>query len=247
MTPRTEYRAAGAPYLRRTWRYLELQFRGEVTQTRMLRCCPHWLQVGYTRTMLAALLLVPRPTTIGIVGLGGGAQTKFCHRYLPGSRIEAVENDAQVLALREAFRIPPDDARLAIELGDGAAWLAARGGRYDLLLLDAYDVRGIPPALSTATFYRQCAAALAPGGAMASNLYATDARTHIDRMRRAFAGNVRVLDEPGMANKVAFAWRDRPRAVDPDATLDGLPWLARRQLAASLRRLARELSAIDPV
>lgn len=227
--------------MRSGWRYVELQFRGEVTQTRMLRWCPHWLQVGYTRTMLAALLLNPRPATIGIVGLGGGAQAKFCHRHLPRSRIEAVENDADVLALREAFRVPADDARFSVELGDGAAWLGARGGRYDLLLVDAYDVDGIPPALSTQAFYERCAAALAPGGAMASNLYATDVRTHVDRMRRAFDGNVCVLDEPGMENKVAFAWRGGLRAVEADAALRALPWLARRQLAAPMRRLAGKL------
>lgn len=242
MTRRGERRAAGAPYVHRTWRYVELQFRGEVTQTRMLRWCPHWLQVGYTRTMLAALLLAPRPATIGIVGLGGGAQAKFCHRHLPGSRIEAVENDAQVLALREAFRVPADDARLLVELGDGAAWLQARAGRYDLLLVDAYDVEGIPPALSTPAFYARCAAALAPGGVMASNLYATDVRAHVGRMRRAFDGSVCVLDEPGMENKVAFAWRGELPAIDPRATLRSLPWLARRQLAAPVQRLARKLA-----
>jgi spermidine synthase len=227
--------------VRRGWRYVELQFRGEVTQTRMLRWCPYWLQVGYTRTMLAALLLNPRPATIGIVGLGGGAQAKFCHRHLPHSRIEAVESDADVLALREAFYVPADDARFSVELGDGAAWLRSRANRYDLLLVDAYDVHGIPPALSTLAFHERCAAALAPGGVMASNLYATDVRAHINRLRHVFDGNVCVLDEPGMQNKVAFAWRDPLPAIDVKAALRALPWLARWQLAAPIRRLAGKL------
>lgn len=242
MIQRTEHRA-GAAYLRRDWRYLELQFRGEVTQTRMLRCCPHWLAVGYTRTMLAALLFNPRPARIGIVGLGGGAQAKFCHRHLPASRIEAVESDPSVLALRTAFRVPVDDARLSIELGDGAHWLSARTERYDLLLIDGYDVAGIAPSLSTPAFHRLCAAALTPGGVMASNLYATDLRAHVGAMRRAFHGRVCVLDEPGMENKVAFAWREAPRIVEAATVLRALPWLARRQLAAPIRRLAGCLSA----
>ncbi|MFT4246646.1 MAG: hypothetical protein QM581_01245 [Pseudomonas sp.] len=242
MTHRSERRPPGVPYVRRGWRYVELQFRGEVTQTRMLRWCPHWLQVGYTRTMLAALLVNPRPATIGIVGLGGGAQAKFCHRHLPGSRIEAVESDAQVLALREAFQVPADDARFSVALGDGAAWLRTRAGRYDLLLVDAYDVDGIPPALSTPAFHARCAAALAPGGMMATNLYATDVRTHVERMRRAFDGNVCVLDEPGMENKIAFAWRGELPVIDADAALRALPWLAACQLAAPIRRLARKLA-----
>jgi spermidine synthase len=231
----------GTPQVRRTWRHLELQFRSGVTQTRMLRWCPHWLAAGYTRTMLATLLLRPRPAAIGIVGLGGGAQARFCHRHLPGSRIEAVESDAGVLALRDTFRVPADDARFSVELGDGAHWLLPRAGRYDILLVDAYDVDGIPPALSALAFHRDCAAALAPGGVLATNLYATDARSHVGRMRHAFDGRVGVLDEPGMDNRVAFAWRDPLPALDVDAALRALPWLARLQLAAPFRRLAERL------
>lgn len=241
MICRSESAGAGAPYVRRTWRYVELQFRGEVIQTRMLRWYPHWLQVGYTRTMLAALLLAPRPETIGVIGLGGGAQTKFCHRYLPGSRIEVVENDAQVLALRDAFQVPRDDARLSVTLGDGARWLQSRCERYAMLLVDAYDVDGIPPALSTQAFYQSCARALQPGGVMASNLYATDAELHLKRLRHAFKGNVCVLSEPGMENQVVFAWCGALPAISADVTLAGLPWLARRQLASPLRRLQQHL------
>jgi spermidine synthase len=234
--------SGGAPYVRRGWRHVELQFRGEVTQTRMLRWCPHWLEVGYTRTMLAALLLAPRPARIGIVGLGGGAQAKFCHRHLPHSRIAAVESDAGVLALRAAFHIPPDGPRFTVEHGDGARWLRAHRGAFDLLLIDAYDARGIPPALSTQAFYDDCYAALGATGALASNLYATDVAGHVARLRQAFDGQVCVLDEPGMDNTVMFGWRGQPPAPDAAAVLRALPWLARRQLATPLRRLAQALA-----
>jgi spermidine synthase len=242
MSPPRPARAGGAPYVHRGWRYVELRFREDVTQTRMLRWAPDWLQVGYTRTMLAALLLQPRPARIGIIGLGGGAQAKFCHRYLAPARIDVVENEAGVLALREAFRIPADDARLQVVLGDGAAWLRAHRACFDLLLVDAYDLQGIPPALSTQAFYRDCRAALRPGGAMATNLYATDLRTHVLRLRRAFDGRARVLEEPGMDNRVAFAWCEPRPATTPAQVLAGLPWLARRQLARPMRRLAAALA-----
>jgi len=239
-------RGGGEPQVHRTWRHLELKFRDDVTQTRILRWCPHWLEVGYTRTMLAALLVRPHPARIGIVGLGGGAQARFCHRYLRHSRIEAVENDAGVLALRDALGVPRDDERLSIEQGDGANWLRPRAGRYQLLLVDAYDPHGIPPALSTLEFQRDCAAALAPGGILASNLYATDVRTHLGRMRHAFDGRLCVLDEPGMENCVAFAWCEPLPQANPREALRALPWMARRQLAAPMRRLAAKLQAVRP-
>lgn len=236
-------RGNGAPYLHRTWRYLELQFHGEVTQTRMLRWCPHWLLVDYTRTMLAALLLQPRPRRIGIIGLGGGAQAKFCHRHLPAAQIEVVESDARVLALRDAFHIPADNPRFHIEHGDGALWLRDKPGRFDLLLVDAYDARGIPAALASEVFHRDCHAALSDTGVLASNLYDTDVERHLRRMRHAFDGQLCTLDEPGMENVVAFGWRGNPGVADAGRALAALPWPARCQLGASMRRLARELSA----
>jgi len=228
----------GGAHVRRTWRHVELQFRGDVTQTRMSRWFPQRLHVGYTRTMLAALWLHPRPRRIGIIGLGGGAQAKFCHRHLPLARIDVAESDADVIALRGEFRIPDDDARLRVECVDGARWLRGHRGCFDLLLLDAYDAQGIPAALSTQAFYDDCRAALGADGVMASNLYDTDTRAHLTRLRRSFDGRVLKLDEPDMSNKVAIAWNGMPHPEPVDAALAALPWRARGQLRAGFQRLS---------
>ena len=229
---------SGGAHVRRSWRFIELQFRGDVTQTRMSRWFPQRLHIGYTRTMLAALWLHPQPHRIGIIGLGGGAQTKFCYRYLPQARIDVAENDLDVIALRSAFRIPTDDARLHVECADGARWLRQHRGAFDLLLVDAYDVQGIPPALSTQGFYDDCRAALTADGVMASNLYDTDTRAHMARLRRSFDGRVLKLDEPDMSNKVAIAWNGAPQPQLVSAALSRLPWGARGQVRAGFKRLA---------
>lgn len=226
------------PYVRRGWRYTTLQFNGQVTQSRMLTLWPDLLQVGYTRTMMAALWLHPQPRRIGIVGLGGGSQAKFCHRYLADARIEAFESHPGVLALRDAFRIPADGERFTAVLGDAARLLRQRRGQYDVLLVDAYDEEGIPPALSSQSFYDDCRRALDRGGAMAVNLYATDMRRHLVRLRRSFEGRALSLEEPAMSNRVAFAWREGSGVRPPRQVLAALPWLARRQLGKPFARLA---------
>ncbi|WP_369944278.1 transferase [Xanthomonas medicagonis] len=233
----------GRPYVERGWRYTSLQFKGEVTQSRMLTWWPHVLEVGYTRSMLGALLLRPDPRHIGIVGLGGGSQAKFCYRHLPQARIEAIEADADVLALRDAFHIPADDARFQAVHGDGARLLPQRRGRYDLLLLDAYDADGIPAALLSRGFYEDCHAALAPGGVLAVNLYDTDTRRHLAHLRALFDGRVLRLDEPEMDNHVAFAWTGALPALDARAALARLPWSARWQLRVPFRRVQQAMTA----
>jgi spermidine synthase len=118
-----------------------------------------------------------------------------------------VENNASVIALRREFRIPDDDERLQVFHDDGARFVHARPGRYDLLLVDGYDETGIPEALSTQAFYDDCHAALTPGGAMAGNLYCADHERHVARLRRSFGdARVLVLEEQKMSNRVVFAW-----------------------------------------
>lgn len=236
---------AGA-YVRRTWRHLELRFNGAVTQTRMLRWAPDWLCIGYTRSMLAALWLHPAPRTIGIVGLGGGAQAKFCYRHWPQSRIEVVENDPGVLALRERFRIPADDARLAVTHDDGASWLRQRRGRFDLLLVDAYGPGGIPPQLDCQHFYDLCRDALASDGVMAINLYDTDLFLHRTWLREAFGNHYLLVPEPGMSNEVAFAWRSSLEPASAHAWLRRLPPLVRWQLREGVQRLASSVLGAKP-
>lgn len=222
--------------------YASLQFRRGQTQSRMRVEDPDALLIDYTRTMLGCLLWQPRPRVLGMVGLGGGSQVKFLHRAFAATRVEVVENHPGVLALRQRFGIPPDDARLEVSLDDGARFLRARRGRYDLLLLDGYDEHGIPAALSTQAYYDDCRDALADGGALATNLFCDDPGTHVARLRNSFgADKVLVLAEPRMSNRVAFAWRGAGVA-DAAAAVAALPGGVRDELAPVLERVSAALA-----
>jgi len=200
-----------APYVHRNWCYTSLQFEDSVTQSRMLTWWPGKLLVGYTRTMMASLLWQPQPRVIGMIGLGGGSQAKFIHRKLPTTRLEVVENNAAVIALRKRFRLPEDGPRLQVIHADGAEFVREGKDRYDILLVDAYDLSGIPAALSTQDYYHTCRAALREGGVMASNLFCGNADTHIKRIKRSFGRQrVLVVTEPRMQNRIVFAWTGDP-------------------------------------
>lgn len=223
------------PFIRRRWRTTELQFAHGVSQSRMLTFDPDKLLIDYTRTMLGALLLVPKPTRVGMVGLGGGSQAKFCYRHLPEARIEVVENNPHVLALRGKFRVPDDDARFRVVLDDGAVFLRERRQYFDLLLVDGYDETGIPAALTSQQFYDDCRAALTDNGAMAVNLYCDDSQSHIERLRCSFgAQRVLVVEEPRQSNRVAIAWTGTPA---PEGVEMALSPVAKRELAFEFARL----------
>lgn len=223
------------PFIRRHWNTTELKFAHGVSQSRMLTFAPDRLLIDYTRTMLGALLLVPRPRCIGMIGLGGGSQAKFCYRHLPEARVEVVENNPHVLALRHKFRIPDDDARFRVVLDDGARFLRERRGCYDLLLVDGYDETGIPEALSSPRFYDDCRAALTQNGAMAINLYCQDAQRHIEHLRRSFGvRHAVVVEEIKQSNRVAIAWVGTPAA---EASPTALSPAGQSELAFEFGRL----------
>lgn len=238
---------ARGPIVRRGWRHTDLQFAGGVSQSRMRTFQPDHLLVDYTRTMMASLLFRPRPASIGMVGLGGGSQLKFCHRHLPGARIEVAENNPQVLALRGKFRIPRDGARLQVVLADGAGFVRERAHRYDILLVDGYDETGIPEALSTQRFYDDCRDALVHGGVLAGNLYATDFAAHVRKLQRSFGrGHVFVLEEKRQSNRVAFAWTGDPfphGRIDLLARVADMPAGVRRALGDVFATFARAWAA----
>jgi len=227
------------PYVRRHDGLVSLQFIRSQTQSRMVGDDPDRLLIDYTRTMFAALLWQPAPAVLGMIGLGGGSQTKFAYRNLPDTRIEVVENNPHVVALRGDFGIPDDDARLAVTVDDGMRFVQSRPARFDVLLVDGYDEHGIPAELSTQTFYDACRDALGGQGVLACNLYVRDPQTHVDRLKTAFgADHVLVVDEPKMSNRVAFAWRGALPALDAEALAARVPLQVRALLPEVFPRIA---------
>ena len=225
----------GTPFILQGWRTRELRFAEGTAQSRMSRWAPDRLVVDYTRTMLGALALVPSPRRIAMLGLGGGSQAKFLHRHLRGARLDAIEINPAVIALRRRFRIPDDDARFRVVHADAAEWVKAQPAAIDLLLVDGYDLSGIPAALSTQRFYNDCRASLRPGGVAVFNLYDTAHVEHRHRLQLAFgAANLALVEEARQSNRVAFAW------VAPLAAASATPALSR----AGQRELREALAAV---
>jgi spermidine synthase len=235
------------PFVRRTWRHLSLQFTRTEAQSRMSRFRPHALAVDYTRTMMGCLMFRPRPRRIGMVGLGGGSLAKFCYRYLPEASIEVVEISPEVVALRDAFRVPPDDGRFQVVVDDGARFVRRLPRHFDVLLVDGYDARGIAPALSTSRFYGDCRDSLAPGGVLVVNLFGRETRTHLKLIRARFGRAMLVLEEPRQSNRVVFAWVGEPvppeeRNIFLAARRPVLPRAAARQLQGVFDRVAQAVA-----
>ena len=212
------------PSLCRTATTLSLHFSWHETQSCMDIRKPDALSLEYTRTMMGFLLFVPEPETIAMVGLGGGSLTKFCHRHLPTTRIQVIEINPHVIALRDEFQVPPDSERLSVILGDGAEFVRSPPGRVDVLLIDGYDEKGLPVSLSSQDFYAGCREMLTPGGMLVVNLHCGHKhwQRQVERIRRSFNGNLLVVEDDDESNIVVFACSKHLSAL-PDAGFSAPP------------------------
>ena len=156
-------------------RYLHLGT--EWVQGSMRMDAPYDIHLDYVQRMMAWLLFVD-PATVGRrhamqFGLGAAALTKFCRKKLL-MKTTAIELNPQVVAAcRLWFKLPADDARLSVVLGD-AAEVAAHGhwrGQVDALQVDLYDHEAAAPVLDSEDFYRDCRKLLTEDGCMTVNLF----------------------------------------------------------------------------
>ena len=135
---------------------------------------PHALPAPYARTMLLPLAFIPSPTDLVLIGLGGGQQAKFIHRYLPELHTTALEIDPEMVMLaRSHFDLPNDDARLRVVVTDATDFIPNhRDKQCDMILSDTCSESFEPvDALHTIEFYRACHQMLRPGGIMTVNVY----------------------------------------------------------------------------
>lgn len=179
-------------------------------QSSMRVSAPYDLELTYTRGMMCFLLFSTKARSVLMVGLGGGSIPKFIHRYLPDFRITAVElNPAVIAAARAQFFLPEDDARLQVVEGDGAVYIDDHPGSHDVLMLDAYDAKGLAPDLSSQDFYDSCHRALTEDGILVVNLWGSDKNfdVYLQRIEQSFDSAVLKLPTGRPGNIVIFAFK----------------------------------------
>jgi spermidine synthase len=157
-------------------RYLHLGST-EWVQGSMLLDEPFRLELEYIQRMMVWLMFVEPASVSGRhamqLGLGAASLTKFCWRKLR-MKTTAIELNPQVIAAcRLWFKLPSDDARLSVILGDAAEVAAHEHwhGKVDALQVDLYDHEAAAPVLDSPEFYANCRELLTEDGSMTVNLF----------------------------------------------------------------------------
>lgn len=103
-----------------------------------------------------------------ILGNGTGTFATQCERYFGNTSIEAVEIDEKITELaKEYFELPEN---VKVTTYDGRAYLNAIDGRYDVIMVDAYQDITIPFQMSSVEFFQLVENHLSPDGVMVVNM-----------------------------------------------------------------------------
>ncbi len=155
-----------------------LQFsvrKNQRNQSCMDKNNPKRMVFPYARMMMLSLLLVPEPQKILMVGLGGGTIALALNEIYPEAAIEVVEIDPAVKTVAETYFGFAENERLKVILQDARVFgkrALARGERYDLILLDAFNGDYIPEHLLTREYLEEVRDLLTPNGVVAANTFA---------------------------------------------------------------------------
>jgi spermidine synthase len=169
---------------------------------------PTYLGFAYTKVAFAGLALTPEPRRILIVGLGGGTMAMFLRHYYPQARIDVVDIDPDVVQVAKEFFGFREDEKLRAHVDDGRKFIESVREPYDVIFLDAFGARNVPPHLTTVEFMRAVKRAVRPTGVVVGNIWGAPVNPLYDSMVRTYQevfDELVILDVPATTNKILLS------------------------------------------
>jgi len=161
---------------------------GRVLQSCMRIDDPTRLVLPYTQAFAATLAVPGEVKRLLMIGLGGGSLVRWLQRYRPELAQHVVDIDPVVVEVAGEWFGVRAGPGLQIITMDGRERLARDPARYDLIWLDAFGPEDAPYALTTVEFFQLVRSRLAPGGAVAANIWAPG-------VNRSYHAQVRAVQE----------------------------------------------------
>lgn len=188
-----------------------LHFGSSWVQGAMRIARPWSLELEYTREMMAGLILRDNanwPRKILLIGLGAASLTKFLYRHCPLAHLTVVEIEPGVAAAaRQFFKLPEDQKRINLVIGDGVEYVLNNSKKFDLILVDGFDQHARAGALDTLPFYQACRTRLSDNGVLVVNLLGRSRgfKSSLARICEAFEDRALVFPSCESGNAIAFA------------------------------------------
>jgi spermidine synthase len=171
---------------------------------------PYALVLSYAKGLMGFLLFANQAKQVLTIGLGGGSVPKYVWKHCPLIQQTIIEINPQVIRVAQThFSVPENDDRITIVEADGLEYLQAHLGIADVLMIDAFDGKGIPPDFGTPAFFDDCADTLKVDGLFAMNLWGSDKNfdIYLQRIEQSFQHRVLMMPTGKPGNIIVFGFR----------------------------------------
>lgn len=186
------------------------------------------------------------PERVAILGSAGGTVARAYGRLFPTVRIDGVEIDGTVSKAGRLFLGLDENPNLRVITADARPFLRSTGGRYDVIMADAYHQPYVPFYLATREFFALTRQRLRPGGIVALNVTTVPGD---DSLVRAIAGTLateypQVVAWPALRfNTLVVGFQESVSLAE----LRGRLLAAQGQVAPLTRLFARDMRRVQPI
>src|SRR5215217_2209192 len=125
------------------------------------------------------------PERVAMLGTAAGTTARAYARYLPATKVDAVEIDGKLLDIGRRYFDLEARPQLHEITEDARPFLRRSDGGYDVIMVDAYRQPYIPFYLTTEEFFELARERLAPGGVVAINVGHPEGSERLERVLSA--------------------------------------------------------------
>jgi spermidine synthase len=166
------------------------------------------------QAMLSALLFIPEPRRVLLLGTGGGSIARYLAHRCPQIQGDAVEISPLVAEItRRFFEFPTPDQGWQLTINDARHFVKQLNHSYDLMVLDISEKDDPPNWITEPEFLKDCQSRLSRRGALAINLIPKNANSFTQALwniRQIFNRRAVCLSVPDHRNIVVIAFHGMP-------------------------------------
>ena len=190
---------------------LELRSNDNALQSLVDLRNPHKLELRNLQHLMSALLFIPEPERVLMLGTAGGSLLHFLRHYYPQTDITAVDIDVKLVEkMMQMEVLPRAESGLTYVYDDAAHFIKASNQTYDLILADIFTGAQSPAWLLEKQFISGLYNQLTERGAVAYNLLIDsehDFKLFYRDLRLVFNRQTLCLPVKDYENTIAFGIR----------------------------------------
>ncbi len=198
-----------------------LHFGTEARQSTMLLNQPNQLLSRYARAMMSWMLFKTDIQSVLMIGLGGGLLAKYLLTHFPHCQLQVVEYRREVVKIAHHYFGLPNHPQLSIKIDDGANFMRKQiqqSHSYDLILIDAFDAKGMANSMTQLSFIDHCQQLLNDDGMLLMNLWSSQTQLFqqiLWYLQQVFAQRLWILPIRKRGNTLAIAFNPELAQFNP--------------------------------